>query len=162
MDKSRETTTGVEVELTMEEALADNKQTTSVPSVAPKYMGTPSDQRDMIVLGKKQVLRRNFRFVTMLGFGSTVICSWEVILPVFVFVLIDGGYGTLFWGFIAVAVGMLLVYASLAEMVSMCPTAGGKRVPTIIALRKKKRFPHIQNIPADLLPLCLPGQYHWV
>jgi len=31
--------------------------------------------------GKKQVLRRNFKFITMLGFGSTVICSWEVILP---------------------------------------------------------------------------------
>lgn len=55
----------------------------------------------------------------MLGFGSTVICSWEVILPVFSFVLVDGGYGALFWGFIAVTIGMLLVYASLAEMVSM-------------------------------------------
>lgn len=73
----------------------------------------------MKTLGKKQVLRRNFRFITMLGFGSTVICSWEVILPVFSFVLTDGGYGALFWGFIAVTAGMLLVYASLAEMVSM-------------------------------------------
>lgn len=73
----------------------------------------------MMTLGKKQVLRRNFRLITMLGFGSTVICSWEVILPVFIFVTIDGGYGSLFWGYIAVTAGMLLVYASLAEMVSM-------------------------------------------
>ena len=49
--------------------------------VPHKYRGTEADQRDMIVLGKKQVLRRNFKFITMLGFGSTVICSWEVVLP---------------------------------------------------------------------------------
>ena len=68
-------------------------------SIAPKYRGTVADRQDMITLyvrllarhcdgsiddngsGKKQVLRRNFKFITMLGFGSTVICSWEVILP---------------------------------------------------------------------------------
>lgn len=116
-------------QMTLTEALMDSDNhydSKHAPSVAPKYIGTVADQRDMMTLGKKQVLRRNFRFITMLGFGSTVICSWEVILPVFVFVLTDGGYGTLFWGFIAVTVGMLLVYASLAEMVSMCPTAGGE------------------------------------
>ncbi|KAK4550795.1 hypothetical protein LTR36_000375 [Oleoguttula mirabilis] len=62
----------------------------------------------------------------MLGFGSTVICSWEVILPVFTFVLTDGGTADLFWGFIVIALGMMLVYASIAEMASMCPTAGGQ------------------------------------
>ena len=60
----------------------------------------------------------------MLGFGSTVICSWEVVLPVFTFVLTDGGTADLFWGFIVIALGMMLVYASIAEMASMCPTAG--------------------------------------
>lgn len=68
-------------------------------TVPRKYHGTQADQQDMIVLGKKQVLRvswslvlkaviiwltlwqRNFKFITMIGFGSTVICSWEVILP---------------------------------------------------------------------------------
>lgn len=109
-----------EPQLTMEEAIMmEDKHSGLSPSVAPKYRGTSADQKDMMTLGKKQVLRRNFRFVTMLGFGSTVICSWEVLLPVFTFVLVDGGYGTLFWGFIAVTIGMLLVYASLAEMVSM-------------------------------------------
>jgi len=36
--------------------------------------------------------------------------------------LIDGGTADLFWGFIVVAIGMSLVYASLAEMASMCVT----------------------------------------
>lgn len=126
MDKTGTSTVGVEPQMTFEQAIMEDKNSALAPSVAPKYLGTASDQHDMMTLGKKQVLRRNFRFITMLGFGSTVICSWEVILPVFVFVLTDGGYGTLFWGFIAVTAGMLLVYASLAEMVSMCPTAGGQ------------------------------------
>lgn len=76
----------------------------------------------------------------MLGFASTVMASWEILLPwaptvpfinylakilltayarLFTFVLIDGGTALLFWGFIVVALGMLMVYASVAEMASM-------------------------------------------
>ena len=38
-----------------------------------KYQGTAADRQDMSVLGKKQVLRRQFKFWTMLGFASTVV-----------------------------------------------------------------------------------------
>lgn len=34
-------------------------------------------------------------------------------------VLVDGGTPLMFWGFVVEACGMLLVYASLAEMASM-------------------------------------------
>jgi choline transport protein len=37
----------------------------------------------------------------------------------FTFVLTDGGTPDLFWGFIAVTFGQLLVYASIAEAASM-------------------------------------------
>ncbi|KAK5134388.1 hypothetical protein LTR08_006568 [Meristemomyces frigidus] len=94
--------------------------------VPAKYRGTAVDRRDMVVLGKTQVLRRNFKFITMIGFASTVIASWEVMLPLFTFVLTDGGTADLFWGFLAVAPGMMLVYASLAELASMSPAAGGQ------------------------------------
>ena len=94
-------------------------------TVEDKYRGTSADREDMRVLGKQQVLRRNFKFITMLGFASTVMASWELLLPLFIFVLTDGGTADLFWGFIAVAIGMTLVYASLAEMASISPTAGG-------------------------------------
>jgi len=36
------------------------------------------------------------------------------------FILIDGGTADIFWGYIASALGMSFVYASLAEMASMC------------------------------------------
>jgi hypothetical protein len=40
-------------------------------TIPEKYKGTRADQDDMILLGKKQVLRRNFKFTTILGFAST-------------------------------------------------------------------------------------------
>jgi hypothetical protein len=40
-------------------------------AVPARFRGTAADQRDMVVLGRKQVLRRNFRFTTILGFAST-------------------------------------------------------------------------------------------
>ncbi|RMD43711.1 hypothetical protein DV735_g1452, partial [Chaetothyriales sp. CBS 134920] len=94
--------------------------------VAAKYRGTDADRHEMEMLGKKQVLRRNFNFLTMLGFASTCIASWEGILTYLTFILIDGGTPLLFWGFIACAIGQTLVYASIAEMASMSPTAGGQ------------------------------------
>ena len=48
-------------------------------AVPERYRGTTADQYDMAVLGKKQVLRRNFKFVTMLGFASTVMVAWEYV-----------------------------------------------------------------------------------
>lgn len=112
--------------------------------VKDKYHGTDNDKHEMHMLGKQQVLRvssslplsheqphtnqlqRNFSFITMLGFASTCIASWEGILTYLNFILIDGGTPLLFWGFLACATCMTLVYASLAEMASMSPTAGGQ------------------------------------
>ena len=46
-----------------------------ISHVPEKYRGTSADEHDMSVLGKKQVLRRNFNFITMLGFASTVFAA---------------------------------------------------------------------------------------
>ncbi|KAM0722080.1 hypothetical protein Q7P37_003006 [Cladosporium fusiforme] len=91
-----------------------------------RYGGTAVDQQDMIMLGKKQVLRRRFKFSTMLGFASTVMVAWEFILLVAPFALTDGGTPAVFWGLILSPCIMLPVYASLAEVASMSPTAGGQ------------------------------------
>ncbi|KAJ5669389.1 hypothetical protein N7462_010459 [Penicillium macrosclerotiorum] len=94
--------------------------------VAPRYMGTVADQRDMSALGRVQVLRRNFRFISIVGFGCTLISTWEVILTFLAAGLTDGGTAGLLWGFLGVCLGFTLVYASIAEMASMAPTAGGQ------------------------------------
>ncbi|TGO51541.1 hypothetical protein BCON_0159g00180 [Botryotinia convoluta] len=94
--------------------------------VAEKWRGTQSDKHDMAVLGKKQELRRNFKFINMLGLSSTAIASWEILLPLFAYSLEDGGTADMFWGFVVGTFGMSLVYASIAEMASISPTAGGQ------------------------------------
>ncbi|KAF7888425.1 uncharacterized protein EAF02_002966 [Botrytis sinoallii] len=78
--------------------------------VAEKWRGTQSDKHDMAVLGKKQELRRNFKFINIL----------------FAYSLEDGGTADMFWGFIVGTLGMSLVYASIAEMASISPTSGGQ------------------------------------
>ena len=40
--------------------------------VPEAYQGTAADHREMQMLGKQQVMRRQFKFITMLGFASTV------------------------------------------------------------------------------------------
>lgn len=90
------------------------------------YRGTPADQHDMEVLGVKQVLRRNYRLVPMLGFSSIAVISWEIAPFLMSFALVDGGPAAMFWGLVVGAVGFFLVYASLAEVASMFPTAGGQ------------------------------------
>ncbi|KAL1599683.1 hypothetical protein SLS60_007486 [Paraconiothyrium brasiliense] len=91
----------------------------TVPNALPaKYLGTAADRHDMLILGKTQQLKRNFDLISMLGFSSTAVISWEIIPVFLVWNLIDGGTPIVFWGLIIGAIGMSFVYASLAEMAS--------------------------------------------
>lgn len=82
------------------------------------------------------ILQRNFKFIAMLGFASTVLTVWESVFTsvavlmmkatwfntvhrIFAFDLTDGGTGILFWGFIIATFGMSFVYASVSEIESM-------------------------------------------
>ncbi|KAI7189309.1 amino acid transporter-like protein [Hortaea werneckii] len=94
--------------------------------VPKEYQGTPTDRQDMHTLGRKQVLRRRFKFFTMLGFASTVMVAWEFVLVVSPFGLADGGKPAVFWGLLLSPVVLTPVYASLAEMASMRPTTAGQ------------------------------------
>lgn len=63
----------------------------------------------------------------MLGFASTVMASWEVLLVLFKLTLMTGGFPNLFWGFIVNVCGMLFVYASIAELASMYVVSSHRR-----------------------------------
>jgi choline transport protein len=79
-------------------------------------------------------------------FASSTVVAWEFVLLVSPFGLVNGGTPAIFWGLILSPVVMLPVYASLAEVASMSPTAGGKFATPIQTT--------VPNIRA--------GQYHWV
>ncbi|KAF2850851.1 amino acid transporter [Plenodomus tracheiphilus IPT5] len=87
---------------------------------------TSEDTRDMHRMGKTQETRRAFRSVTILGFCMVILSTWEAILVTSVFALSNGGTAGLIWGYLIVMLGFGFVVASLAEMASMAPTAGGQ------------------------------------
>jgi choline transport protein len=63
--------------------------------------------------------KRNFRFISILGFACTLMSTWEIILASTAFALENGGSAGLIWTFVLVVVGYSFVFASLAEMASM-------------------------------------------
>lgn len=111
---------------TTEDVDVDTDQDAPRSIVKEVYRGTDADKHDMDVLGVRQVLRRNYRLVPMLGFSSIAVISWEIAPILLLFALIDGGPAAIFWGLVVGAVGFALVYASLAEVASMFPTSGGQ------------------------------------
>ncbi|KAI1124190.1 putative GABA permease [Nemania abortiva] len=84
------------------------------------------DDATLARLGKKPVLKRNFGFLSILGFSCTVLITWEGSLTTFLSGLENGGPSGLLYGFLVVWVGTLSTFATLSEMVSMAPTSGGQ------------------------------------
>lgn len=87
---------------------------------------TYSDRQDMRRLGKRQELRRNFRFTSILGFVAVAMGTWEVTLSATAAGLTNGGTGGMIWMFVGSFVCFGTIVLSLAEMSSMAPTAGGQ------------------------------------
>ncbi|KAI0505243.1 putative GABA permease [Xylaria bambusicola] len=84
------------------------------------------DDRDLARLGKKPVLKRNFGFMSILGFSCTVLITWEGMLIVSTQSLLNGGPAGVLYGYIIVWIGTLSTFAVLSELASMAPTAGGQ------------------------------------
>ncbi|KAI1186938.1 putative GABA permease [Nemania serpens] len=94
-----------------------------------KHSVLDSGSRDDAVLarlGKKPVLKRNFGFLSILGFSCTVLITWEGSLTTFLSGLQNGGPSGILYGFLVVWAGTLSVFATLSELVSMAPTSGGQ------------------------------------
>ncbi|KAI9699939.1 MAG: hypothetical protein M1820_007001 [Bogoriella megaspora] len=85
-----------------------------------------NDLRDMKRLGKKQEFKRNFNFISALGFVSIYMATWEFVLVSLSVGLTNGGFAGLFWTFIGTVICYSTIVASLAEMASMAPTSGGQ------------------------------------
>ncbi|BCS25685.1 putative GABA permease [Aspergillus puulaauensis] len=87
-----------------------------------------SDSDDAVLarLGKKQVLRRNFGLVSMLGFSCTILVTWEGLTSLFLLPLTNGGPAGTVYGFIFVWIGTACVFVVLSELASMAPTSGGQ------------------------------------
>ncbi|KAK2877814.1 hypothetical protein FQN49_001171 [Arthroderma sp. PD_2] len=88
--------------------------------------GTANDVQDMQRMGKQQQLQRNFSFLSIFGFSMILMSTWESTLGTAAFGLGNGGTAGLIYVYLGTVVGFALVIASMAEMASMAPTAGGQ------------------------------------
>ncbi|KAF2864362.1 hypothetical protein K470DRAFT_2280 [Piedraia hortae CBS 480.64] len=77
-------------------------------------------------MGKVQESRRNFSFLPTLGFVSLIQGTWEGLLVSNYPGLLNGGRAGLFWCTIAVWILTNGSSASMAQMASTAPTAGGQ------------------------------------
>ncbi|RSL51388.1 hypothetical protein CEP51_015219 [Fusarium floridanum] len=84
------------------------------------------DRTQLARLGKRPVLKRNFRFLTILGFSCAILVTWEGTLMNFAPGLSNGGAGGMIYGFIFVWIGNISVFSTLCELVSIAPTSGGQ------------------------------------
>lgn len=80
---------------------------------------TRNDVSDMDRMGKRQELRRNFRFVSIVGFVMVLQSTWESVLLAAQYGLVNGGTAGVIWVTVGVIVGALCMIASIAEMASM-------------------------------------------
>lgn len=84
------------------------------------------DRAQLARLGKKSVLKRNFRFLTILGFSCAILVTWEGMFMNFAPGLSNGGPAGIIYGFLFVWSGTICVFSCLCELVSIAPTSGGQ------------------------------------
>ncbi|KAL8808966.1 MAG: hypothetical protein Q9200_003855 [Gallowayella weberi] len=84
------------------------------------------DREELALLGKKQVLRRKFGFMSMLGFSCTIPATWEGLLILFIQGLANGGSAGLVYGYLLSWFGTVAIFVSMAELGSMAPTISGQ------------------------------------
>lgn len=80
---------------------------------------TPHDSSDMHRMGKRQQLRRDFRFVSIVGFVMLLQSTWESVLLAAQYGLVNGGTAGVVWVTVGVVVGAMCMIASMAEMAAM-------------------------------------------
>ncbi|KAI3390864.1 hypothetical protein diail_8474 [Diaporthe ilicicola] len=113
------------MDVEMRQAVPDSKSS----HVNHGMVGRSGGNRDEMTLariGKKQVLKRNFGFLSMMSFSCTVLVTWEGVLVLFATGFLNGGTAGLVWQFILVWGGTLSTFVTIGELASMAPTAGGQ------------------------------------
>lgn len=84
------------------------------------------DEGALALLGKKQVLKRRFSFVSMFAFAVAELITWETVLALFAQAFNNGGPAGAVYGFIIAWSSTFSVYTVISELASLAPIAGGQ------------------------------------
>ncbi|KAL1584719.1 hypothetical protein WHR41_06852 [Cladosporium halotolerans] len=91
-----------------------------------KREAAAQDDQQLAALGKKQELKRNFSFLSMLGLAFAILNSWTALSASLSLALPSGGSTSVLWGLVTAGICNLCLASSLAEFLSAYPTAGGQ------------------------------------
>ncbi|RYP09568.1 hypothetical protein DL764_001253 [Monosporascus ibericus] len=113
-------------------------------------------------LGKRPLLKRNFGFMSILGFSCSSLCSWESLLLTGVPGLVIGGPAGLTWALVFNWIGITSIYVVLAELSSIAPTSGGQSWQAISAMVSYLIATLLQGIIVLAQPTYVPLPWHTV
>ncbi|KAK5625192.1 hypothetical protein RRF57_000908 [Xylaria bambusicola] len=82
-------------------------------------------------LGKRPLLTRSFGFMSILGLSCSALSSWEGTLGTTPPTLLIAGPAGVLWAFVVSWIGTMSVTATMAELASAAPTAGGQYQPEL-------------------------------
>lgn len=85
-----------------------------------------SDSTLLAALGKTQVLKRRFAFLSLFAFAVCELITWETVLALFSQAFENGGPAGALYGFIIAWSSTLSVYTVVSELASLAPIAGGQ------------------------------------
>lgn len=84
------------------------------------------DEGALALLGKKQVLKRRFSFLSMFAFAVSELITWETVLALFGQAFYNGGPSGAIYGFMLAWTSTFSVYTVISELASLAPIAGGQ------------------------------------
>ncbi|KIN05299.1 hypothetical protein OIDMADRAFT_39600 [Oidiodendron maius Zn] len=89
------------------------------------------DRTELMRLGKVPVLKRSYGFMSILGFTTTILVTWEGVLMLVLpggnqLTLSSGGPGGMIYMYLFAWIGAWCTFASLCELASMAPISAGQ------------------------------------
>ncbi|EAT91054.2 hypothetical protein SNOG_01405 [Parastagonospora nodorum SN15] len=101
--------------------MGDAKITTHHEVYNTSETASDADARELALIGKKAILRRNFSPLAILGVACASTVTWEAMFSLFIFGLLNGGPADLLYGFLFCWLGWAAVVATMAELVNYVP-----------------------------------------
>lgn len=121
-DKARDCHSNISIEYLATEALVVLHSQRGFASM--DKVTTDADQ--LAQLGHAQSFERQFSKWSMLGLAFAILNSWAALAAGLSFALPSGSSCAVLWGLVTAGICNLSLAASLAEMLSAFPTAGGQ------------------------------------
>lgn len=99
---------------------------TSVVALGGELVIANNDDAQLLAMGHKPILERNFSSLSLLGLAFAILNSWTALSVSMSLALPSGGPSSVIWGLVVAGICNVCLVLSLSEFLSAFPTAGGQ------------------------------------